>query len=184
MKHAVHERLRASATATPSRIRDLILVYSPLICFGRFANTSSRSLRACGETLADRSGLFVKRLQSRLAIRIQAGNLVCSFLQRCFGLFELLQLFENLRLERGDLFAGSVCLANCRRVLVLLFRRHQVSFCSLGPASLFDDFVFEPRAGVFCLIATAFQRPNFKGALIELSFDLGAPFRYRLLVCF
>jgi hypothetical protein len=54
----------------------------------------------------------------------------------------------------------------------------------LGPAFLFDDFVFESGATVFGLVATVFQGPNFKGALIELSFDLGAPFGYRFLVFF
>jgi hypothetical protein len=34
------------------------------------------------------------------------------------------------------------------------------------------------------LVATAFERPNFKGALIELFLDLGAPFGCRLLVFF
>jgi hypothetical protein len=49
---------------------------------------------------------------------------------------------------------------------------------------LFDDLIFEPSACVFCLVATIFQGPNFKGALIELSFDLSAPFGYRLLLFF
>jgi hypothetical protein len=39
MKHAVHERLRASATATPSRMRALMREYIVLIAFGKFANT-------------------------------------------------------------------------------------------------------------------------------------------------
>ena len=49
---------------------------------------------------------------------------------------------------------------------------------------MFDDFIFEPRARVFCLVATVFEGPNFKGALIELSLDLSAPFGYRLLLFF
>jgi hypothetical protein len=32
-------------------------------------------------------------------------------------------------------------------------------------------------------IALALQGPNFKGALIELSFDLSAPLGYRFYVC-
>jgi hypothetical protein len=43
---------------------------------------------------------------------------------------------------------------------------------------LFDDLVFKTRAKVFGFIATVFEGPNFKGALIELCFDLGAPLRY------
>jgi hypothetical protein len=43
---------------------------------------------------------------------------------------------------------------------------------------LFDNLVFETRAIVFGVIATVFEGPNFKGALIELCFDLSAPLRY------
>ena len=45
--------------------------------------------------------------------------------------------------------------------------------------TLFDYFVFKTGAAHFRIIAAVLQGPNFKGALIELSFDLGAPFRYR-----
>jgi hypothetical protein len=37
---------------------------------------------------------------------------------------------------------------------------------------------------MLCFIAAILEGPNFKGALIELSFDLSAPFGYRLLLFF
>jgi hypothetical protein len=37
---------------------------------------------------------------------------------------------------------------------------------------------------VFGFVATIFERPNFKGALIEFLLDLGSPFGCRLLVFF
>jgi hypothetical protein len=49
---------------------------------------------------------------------------------------------------------------------------------------LLGDFVFEAGAGDFGVVATAFEGPNFKSALIELSFDLSALFGYRLLLFF
>jgi hypothetical protein len=47
---------------------------------------------------------------------------------------------------------------------------------------LIDDFVFETCARVFGFVAPVFEGPNFKGALIELFLDLGAPFGCRFLV--
>jgi hypothetical protein len=49
---------------------------------------------------------------------------------------------------------------------------------------LFDGLDFETRARVFGFVATVLERPNFKGALIELFLDLGAPFGCRFLVFF
>jgi hypothetical protein len=37
---------------------------------------------------------------------------------------------------------------------------------------------------VFGIVAAVFERPKYKGALIELFLDLGAPFGCRLLVFF
>jgi hypothetical protein len=99
-------------------------------------------------------------------------------------LIELLHLFENLRFQRRDLFTGCICFTNCGCVFVLPLRRHQVAFGSFGPSPLFDDLDFQARATVFGFVAAVFQCSNFKGALIELSFDLSAPFGYRFLVFF
>jgi len=92
-----------------------------------------------------------------------------------FRFFETLHLFEDLRLERGDLLARGVGFANRGRVFVLLLGRHQITFGTFRAGALFDYFGFQTRSGVSRLVATAFKSPNFKSALIELSFDFSAP---------
>jgi hypothetical protein len=86
-------------------------------------------------------------------------------------------LLQNLRFESRDLFARRVCFPNCRRVLIGLLRRHQVSIGAFGALFLLKDFCFQPSTFVTGIVPTLFHGANFKGALIELFFDLGAPVR-------
>src|SRR3989442_12530980 len=92
-------------------------------------------------------------------------------------LFPYTTLFrsENLRLKRRNLFAGGVGFANRGGVFIRLLCRHQVSIGAFGALPLFKDFGFQASAFVAGAVAACFQGANFKGALIEFLFDLGAP---------
>src|SRR5688572_9919480 len=78
MKHAVHERLRASATATPSRMRALIRAYIVLIDLGRLANTWSRSAReainCCDCRWVSSSKDFSRASRSELSVAISSAR--------------------------------------------------------------------------------------------------------------
>ena len=56
----------------------------------------------------------------------------------------------------------------------LLSKMFEISY-----GALFRNLGFQAGTRVSGFVAAGFQRPNFKGALIEFCFDLSAPFGYR-----
>jgi len=73
------------------------------------------------------------------------------------------------------LFARGVGLPDCRRVLVLFLEDIRLrSARSLSRVVRQPQYRSEPV--VSRIVSLHFHRANFKSALIELCFDLGAPF--------
>jgi hypothetical protein len=70
---------------------------------------------------------------------------------------------------------GGVGLADRGRVFLLLFGRHQVALCALCLVANLGQLGFQLGALMLGTVSLLFKAPNFRGALIELVFDLGAP---------
>ena len=121
--------------------------------------------------------LLVESLEPLFHVGAEPLNFRRSFLQFFLGLVENFHLLEFLRLKCRDLFAGRVGFTNCGRVFVGFLGGHQISIGALGPLLLIENLFFQAGAFMKSQIATFFEGPNFKGALIELFFDLGAPVR-------
>ena len=150
------------------------------IGFGSSFISRSRSARCFFQLFLLPLHLFVEFSEARLHVFAQLFDFRRPFLQFFLGRLETFHLFEYLRLERGNLFARGIGFANRGRVLVRLLDGLQVSFSTLKPLPLVEDFRFHSRPLVKRCFFLLFEGPNFKSALIELSFDLGAPFRNAL----